>query len=66
MPLIRQQIEIADDAWVATDAFVGPGVKVGRGAVLGARGSAFRDLEPWGIFGGTPAKRIGTRDHMRF
>lgn len=61
MPLLRPPIEIGDDAWIATDAFVGPGVRVGAGAILGARGSAFRDLEPWTIYGGSPAKAIRPR-----
>lgn len=61
MPLIRANIEIKDDAWIATDAFVGPGVTIGVGALLGARGCAFKDLEAWTIYGGNPAARIGDR-----
>lgn len=61
MPLIRPPIVIADDAWVAADAFVGPGVTVGEGAILGARGCAFNDLEPWMIYGGNPARPIKPR-----
>ncbi len=54
-------IVIEEDAWIAADAFVGPGVKVGCGAVLGARGAAFRDLQPWTIYGGNPARFIKLR-----
>ena len=61
MPLLRPPIQIEADAWVAADAFVGPGVTVGEGAVLGARGCAFRDLDPWAIHGGNPAKRLKER-----
>lgn len=61
MPLLRPSIVIHDDAWIAADAFVGPGVRVGRGAILGARGCAFKDLEPWTVYGGNPAKVIGDR-----
>jgi putative colanic acid biosynthesis acetyltransferase WcaF len=61
MPLLRPPIVIEDDAWIAADAFVGPGVTVGRGAILGARGCAFKDLAPWTIYGGNPARAIGTR-----
>ncbi|MEL7089899.1 MAG: putative colanic acid biosynthesis acetyltransferase [Planctomycetota bacterium] len=61
MPLLRLPITIGDDAWVAYGGFVGPNLTVGEGAILAARGVAVRDLEPWGIFGGNPAKRIGDR-----
>lgn len=59
--LILRPILIGDRAWVAADAFVGPGVTVGEGALLGARGAAFRDLAPWTIFGGNPAVAIKPR-----
>ncbi|MHC4218890.1 MAG: LbetaH domain-containing protein [Planctomycetota bacterium] len=61
MQLIRATITIHADAWIAADAFVGPGVTVGEGAILGARGCAFGDLEPWTIYGGNPAQPIKPR-----
>ncbi len=61
MVLTRPPITIGDDAWVAADAFVGPGVTIADGAILGARGAAFKDLEPWTIYGGNPAKKIADR-----
>lgn len=48
-------IRIADRAWVAAEAFVGPGVTVGRGAVVGARAAVFKDVAPWTVVGGNPA-----------
>jgi putative colanic acid biosynthesis acetyltransferase WcaF len=54
-------IRIGAQAWVAAEAFVGPGVTVGEGAVLGARGAAFVDLEPWTIYQGNPATAKRTR-----
>lgn len=62
LPLIRSPITIESDAWIGADAFVGPGVKVGQGAILGARGCAFGDLDPWTIYGGNPAKAIKPRN----
>ncbi len=64
LPLIRPPITIGNDAWVAADAFVGPGVTVGEGAILGARGCAFGDLQPWTIYGGNPAKPIKPRQRF--
>lgn len=57
-------IAIGDKAWVAAEAFVGPGVTVGEGAVLGARAVAARDLAPWTIYVGNPAKAL--RERKRF
>lgn len=62
MPLRPTPISIADRAWVCADAFVGPGVSVGEGAILGARGCAFRDVPPWTIAGGNPAREISRRE----
>lgn len=61
LPLTRPPIVIGAEAWIAADAFVGPGVTVGEGAILGARGCAFKDLEAWTIYGGNPAKKIKER-----
>ncbi len=60
-PLILRPITIGDDAWIASEAFVGPGVTVGDGAVLGARGVAVRAVEPWSVQGGNPARLIKMR-----
>lgn len=60
--LILKPIRIEHDAWIAAEAFVGPGVVVGAGAVLGARGVAVRKLDPWTVYGGNPAQAIKTRE----
>ncbi|WP_286727582.1 MULTISPECIES: putative colanic acid biosynthesis acetyltransferase [Sphingobacterium] len=60
-PLISAPIIICDQAWVATDTFVGMGVTIGQGAVIGARAAVFKDVEPWVVVGGNPAKFIKTR-----
>ena len=62
MTLLRPPITIGDDAWIAADAFVGPGVTVGARTVLGARSSAFKDLPPDVIAVGNPAKAIKPRE----
>jgi putative colanic acid biosynthesis acetyltransferase WcaF len=58
MPLITAPITIGRDAWVAADAFIGPGVRVGERAVVGARASVFRNVDPWTVVGGNPARVI--------
>jgi len=59
--LVAAPITIADQAWVCADVFVGPGVSIGQGAVVGARASVFDDVPPWTIVGGTPARFIKHR-----
>jgi putative colanic acid biosynthesis acetyltransferase WcaF len=61
MPLITSPIVIEDHAWVAADVFIGMGVTIGQGAVVGARSSVFKNVEPWTIVGGNPAKFIRKR-----
>jgi putative colanic acid biosynthesis acetyltransferase WcaF len=61
LPLLRPPVTIGDDTWICTDAFVGPGVTVGTGAVIGARAAVFKDVEPWGVVGGNPARLIKQR-----
>lgn len=57
-------IEIGDDAWICAEAFVGPGVTLGEGAVLAARGATFGNLSPWTVYRGNPAIAIKQRVHF--
>jgi putative colanic acid biosynthesis acetyltransferase WcaF len=61
LPLLKPPIEIKDQAWVCADAFVGPGVTIGEGAVLGARAVVVKDVEPWTVVAGNPARVVKTR-----
>ncbi|MEM9065856.1 MAG: WcaF family extracellular polysaccharide biosynthesis acetyltransferase [Planctomycetota bacterium] len=61
MPLLRPTITVGDDAWIAAESFVAPGINVGEGAILGARGAAFKDVPAWEIWGGNPARKIRDR-----
>ena len=47
--------------WVAAEAFIGMGVIIGEGAVVGARACVFKNVEPWTVVGGNPAKFIKKR-----
>ncbi len=61
MPLLKPPICIEDQAWICADAFVGPDVTVGEGAVVGARAVVVGDVQPWDIVAGNPARSIGRR-----
>ncbi len=54
--LIARPITLGALCWVATEAFVAPGVAIGEGAVLGARAVALTSLEPWTLYVGNPAQ----------
>jgi len=60
--LILKPIVVKDQVWVAADAFIGPGVTIGEGAVVGARSAVFKDVEPWTVVGGNRAKFIKKRE----
>ncbi|MFP5423948.1 MAG: putative colanic acid biosynthesis acetyltransferase [Gammaproteobacteria bacterium] len=59
--IYAREITIGANAWIAAEAFVGPGVSVGEGAVLGARAVTFNDLESWTVYLGNPAQPIKKR-----
>jgi len=54
-------IHLGKHAGAGTGARILPGVALGEGAVLGALSLADRSLEPWTIYRGVPAERIGAR-----
>ncbi len=60
--LFLAPIIINDSVWVAAEAFVGPGVTLGSGSLVGARAAVFRNVEPWSVVGGNPAKFIKKRE----
>lgn len=54
-------IAVGERCWVAAEAFVGPGVTMGDGAVLAARGALFEDATADGIYRGNPATLVRQR-----
>jgi putative colanic acid biosynthesis acetyltransferase WcaF len=60
--LIIRPIHIGAHAWIAAEAFVGPGVTVGDHAVLGARAVAMRDLDANMVYGATAPTAIRLRN----
>ncbi|MGA2776335.1 MAG: DapH/DapD/GlmU-related protein [Steroidobacteraceae bacterium] len=60
-PLIRRPLTIEDDVWIGAGAFICPGVRVGKAAVVGARAVVTKDVMPWKIVAGNPARVIRDR-----
>lgn len=60
-PLVAAEIEIGANAWIAAEAFVGPGVRIGRYAVVGARAVVTRNVQEKTVVAGNPALPVGSR-----
>ena len=52
---------IGNDVWIGYEAVVMPGVKIGNGAIVGTRALVTKDVPPYTIVGGVPAKPIRKR-----
>jgi putative colanic acid biosynthesis acetyltransferase WcaF len=63
-PLLAYTMEVGAYAWIAARACVAPGVNVGEGAILGLASVATRDLEPWGVYAGSPAVKVKQRKRV--
>ena len=61
MELSYAPIVVGDNAWVAGWSIVLPGVTIGEGAVVAAGAVVTKDVEPWTVVGGNPAKLIKKR-----
>jgi len=57
----KGDIVIGNDVWIGYDAIIMPGVKIGDGAIIGTRAIVSKDVPPYTIVGGTPAKVIKKR-----
>lgn len=56
------KVEIEDYVFIGPRAIILPGVKIGKGAVVGAGAVVTKDVEELSIVGGVPAKEIGKRE----
>lgn len=61
MPLVAKPICLGARSWIAAQVFVGPGVTVGEGTVIGVRSLVLRDVERWVVAAGSPVRVIGPR-----
>lgn len=64
-PLVLAPIAVGDNAWVCADAFVGPGVDVAVGSVVGARAVLTKNTEAWMVYAGNPAELINKRESFQ-
>ncbi|MEM0905737.1 MAG: putative colanic acid biosynthesis acetyltransferase [Pseudomonadota bacterium] len=60
-PLTAAPIVVGEGAWVAAEAFIGPGVTVDEKAVVGARAVVMRSVPPSTVVAGNPAKIVDKR-----
>ena len=54
-------VVIEDGVWIGANAVITKGIRIGKGAIVGANSVVTRDVEPFAIVGGVPAKCIGKR-----
>jgi acetyltransferase-like isoleucine patch superfamily enzyme len=59
-PRVKGDITIGNDVWIGQEAFILSGVTVGDGAVIGARAVVAKDVKPYSVVVGNPAR------HLRF
>lgn len=61
-PLVTAPVTICDGVWIGARAIVLPGVTIGEGAVVAAGAVVTKDVAPWTVVGGNPAKFIKKRE----
>jgi chloramphenicol O-acetyltransferase type B len=60
-PRPESDIEVGNDVWIGAQALILPGVKIGDGAVIGARAVVTKDVRPYAIAAGVPAREVRRR-----
>ena len=57
----KGDIVIGNDVWIGRESVIMPGVKIGDGAIIAAYSVVTKDVPPYSVFGGNPAKFIKAR-----
>ena len=60
--LFTRPVAIGSHAWIAAEVFICPGVRIGEGAVVGARSVVTRDIPAWRVCAGDPCKPLKERE----
>lgn len=60
-PVDQRKITIEDNVWIGANAVITPGITIGTGSIIGAGAVVTKDVEPYSIMGGVPAKLIRKR-----
>jgi carbonic anhydrase/acetyltransferase-like protein (isoleucine patch superfamily) len=60
-PFSKGNVSIGNDVWIGYDALILSGVTIGDGAVIAARSVVTKDIEPFSIVAGVPARHIRYR-----
>ena len=60
-PVIKKEIVLEDDVWVGANAVITQGVTIGKGTIVGAGAVVTRDIPPYSVVGGVPARVIRDR-----
>ncbi len=58
---VNEPIVIEDDVWIGFNVIVLAGIRIGKGSIIGANSVVTKDVEPYSIMGGTPARLIRQR-----
>lgn len=64
-PRVYAKIAIEDDVYIGSNAVVTPGVRIGRGAVIGAGAVVTRDVPGYAVAVGVPARLVASRLGVR-
>ena len=64
-PIGQKPIHIEDEVWLPNDIFIGPGVTIRKGAIVGARSTVLSDLPSGMICYGNPAKPVKPRQKSK-
>ncbi|TNE66567.1 MAG: CatB-related O-acetyltransferase [Bacteroidetes bacterium] len=58
---VRGDTMVGNDVWIGYGATIMPGIKIGDGAIIGTKSVVTKDVEPYAIVGGNPAREIRKR-----
>lgn len=63
VPNYYTPVVIGEDAWIGSGAYVSKGVKIGKGAVIGVGSMVTKDVPPYEVWAGSPARYLRHRMH---